>query len=385
MKLNQLNFLKLKCSYLVYPLSVGQTDGNYFDHRKRIINKDKTPYNFHQKKFNLIKKEVFKYLNKDLIKKTKNANENFSYEKTRNFLIEFIRSQQIITNIHFLKKIIDLNSIWIDNLEISYLIRKSLDQIDSEHAIRCLLISDINSLSYVDWEEFEWFHHPFYNKYKKKFSSFKRSFKETNALQKKDINFNFEKLAICRIIDEEKIQSPKGYDVVLKNYALAKNMKQHKNFLLYNNDIIKKRNLKIKEYKDNLLKEFGILTGNKKWKNENILYENIKIIFNDKINIFREFSDSVLKNLRLDVYFEVMGKKYGIEYQGKQHYEPIKFFGGKRAFEKRKRLDSLKKARCKKSKIKLIEFKFDESVGKSSIIQKLKDNGLNLRGGKYVG
>lgn len=385
MKLDKLNFLKLRCSYLVYPFSVGQTDGNYFDHRKRIINKDKTDYNFHQKKFNLIKKEVFKYLNKDLIKKTKNVSENLSYEKTRNFLIEFIRSQKTTTDIYFLKKIIDLNSIWIDNLEISYLIRKSLDQIDSEHAVRCLLISDINSLSYVNWEEFEWFHHPFYNKYKKKFTTFKRSFKENNMLQKKDINFNFEKLAICKIIDEEKIKYPKDYDVAIKDYALAKNMKQHKIFLRYNNDIFKKRSLKIKEYKDNLLKEFGILTGNKKWKNENILYENIKTIFEDKINIFREFSDTILKNLRLDVYFEVSGKKYGIEYQGKQHYESVKFFGGKRAFEKRKRLDSLKKARCKKSKIKLIEFKYNESICKSSIIQKLKDNGLKLKGGKYVG
>ena len=385
MKLDKLNFLKLRCSYLVYPFSVGQTDGNYFDHRKRIINKDKTDYNFHQKEFNLIKKEVFKYLNKDLIKKTKNVSENLSYEKTRNFLIEFIRSQKTTTDIYFLKKIIDLNSIWIDNLEISYLIRKSLDQIDSEHAVRCLLISDINSLSYVNWEEFEWFHHPFYNKYKKKFTTFKRSFKENNMLQKKDINFNFEKLAICKIIDEEKIKYPKDYDVAIKDYALAKNMKQHKIFLRYNNDIFKKRSLKIKEYKDNLLKEFGILTGNKKWKNENILYENIKTIFEDKINIFREFSDTILKNLRLDVYFEVSGKKYGIEYQGKQHYESVKFFGGKRAFEKRKRLDSLKKARCKKSKIKLIEFKYNESICKSSIIQKLKDNGLKLKGGKYVG
>lgn len=167
MKLDKLNFLKLKCSYLVYPFSVGQTNGNYFDHRKRIINKDKTDYDFHQKKFNSIKKEIFKYLDKDLIK-TKNVSESFSYEKTRNFLIEFIKSQKITTDIYFLKKIIDLNLIWMDNLEISYLIRKSLDQIDSEHAVRCLLISDINSLSYVNWKEFEWFHHPFYNKYKKK-------------------------------------------------------------------------------------------------------------------------------------------------------------------------------------------------------------------------
>ena len=92
-----------------------------------------------------------------------------------------------------------------------------------------------------------------------------------------------------------------------------------------------------------------------------------------------------MKNLRLDIYFELDGKKYGLEYQGKQHYEPVKFFGGKSAYKKRLKLDSLKKMRCKRSNINLIEFKFDECIKKSSIIQKLKNNGINLKGGKYNG
>ena len=41
--------------------------------------------------------------------------------------------------------------------------------------------------------------------------------------------------------------------------------------------------------------------------------------------------------------------------------------------------------RCKRSNINLIEFKFDELLNKSLIIQKLKNNGINLKGGKYYG
>ncbi len=389
MKINELIFFKLKCSYLVYPLSTGQTDGNYFDHRIRILKKDKAEYNVYDKKYLIIKREILKNFNLELLKKSKNFDENYNYKNTRNFLIQFIRSQKIISSTEFLKKILNLNLIWIHNLEISYLIRKAMDQIDHEDIITCLLISDINSLSYLNWEEFEWFNHPFYQKYKKKFSKFRRYFKETNPLRDKDIDLNFHNLAICKIIDEEKIKnkkkSPKDFDSDYKDYYFAKNSKQHIEFLKFNRDILKKRELKIKEYKDNILKEFGILSGNKKWKNENILYENLKVILNNKINIFREFSNTTLKNLRLDVYFELGGKKYGIEYQGKQHYEPVKFFGGKSAFKKRVKLDSLKKMRCKRSNINLIEFKFDECIKKSSIIQKLKKNGINLKGGKYNG
>ena len=200
---------------------------------------------------------------------------------------------------------------------------------------------------------------------------------------------NFQNLAIYEIIDEEKItnkkKSPKEFDKDYKDYSFARNSKQHIEFGKFNRDILKKRELKIKEYKDAILKEFGILTGNKKWKNENILYENLKIILNNKTQIFREFSNTILKNLRLDIYFELDGKKYGLEYQGKQHYEPVKFFGGKSAYKKRLKLDSLKKMRCKRSNINLIEFKFDELLNKSLIIQKLKNNGINLKGGKYYG
>ena len=208
MKLNckkHLNFFKLKCSYLVYPHSTGQTDGNYFDHRKRILNKEKTEYNFYQNKFGKIKNEISKSIKKQLfLINIKKLNQEYNYQKTKDFLIKFIRSEEIETSSEFLHQLITLNFIWLDNLEISYLIRKALDQVDHEDAIKCLIISDINSLSYVDWEEFEWFHHPFYKNYQNKFEKFRRYFKETNMLQKKDVELNFYKLAICKVLDDEK-------------------------------------------------------------------------------------------------------------------------------------------------------------------------------------
>lgn len=50
---------------------------------------------------------------------------------------------------------------------------------------------------------------------------------------------------------------------------------------------------------------------------------------------------------------------YAIENQGKQHYEPIKFFGGEEQFKKQQIHDNLKRAYCKEHNIKLIEIPYN--------------------------
>lgn len=51
-----------------------------------------------------------------------------------------------------------------------------------------------------------------------------------------------------------------------------------------------------------------------------------------------------------------------IEYQGKQHYEPVEQFGGKEAFLDLQRRDQIKRDYCASHGIKLIEIKYNESV-----------------------
>lgn len=125
--------------------------------------------------------------------------------------------------------------------------------------------------------------------------------------------------------------------------------------------------------------------GNEKWINQFNLYKNTKNIFKDTdIKIIREYSPKFLGLQRLDIYFEFDDKKVAFEYQGKQHYEPIDFFGGVSAFEKRKKLDERKKAKCKRNSINLIEFKYTDSVSTNSIIEKLQKNNIKLKGINYA-
>ena len=200
---------------------------------------------------------------------------------------------------------------------------------------------------------------------------------------------SYKKIAILRTIDQLRLDKKNLTPLTLKSdfkdYYLAKNSKEHFKMMEENEEIYKKRCQKLSVLEEEVLNQFGILTETKKWKNENILFENVNNILKPlKVDVFREYSIRKLKQQRLDIYFEINNKKYGLEYQGEQHYRPVDFFGGKKAFIKRKKLDSLKKRRCKKAKINLIEFKYSEPINLLAIINKLKQNGIKVKGGKYV-
>lgn len=51
-----------------------------------------------------------------------------------------------------------------------------------------------------------------------------------------------------------------------------------------------------------------------------------------------------------------------VEYQGRQHYEPIEFFGGQEAFEIQKQNDLLKAEYCEKNDIKLITLSYKNEI-----------------------
>jgi len=128
----------------------------------------------------------------------------------------------------------------------------------------------------------------------------------------------------------------------------------------YFNETMLPRNYE--NYNDGLFKELLLIAQEKKylsakWKNEFNLYLSFKKLFNDTIYQYR---DSWLGLQSIDIYIPSI--KIGIEYQGKQHYEAISFFGGEESFKKNKTRDQKKKALCKINGIKLIEWKYTNEV-----------------------
>ena len=82
----------------------------------------------------------------------------------------------------------------------------------------------------------------------------------------------------------------------------------------------------------------------------------------DKKNIryIREYTVSYNNhNHRFDFYLPE--RKVIIEYNGRQHYEPIDFFGGEKQFKLRQERDKEKQEFCEENNLKLIVFNYKQT------------------------
>ena len=110
----------------------------------------------------------------------------------------------------------------------------------------------------------------------------------------------------------------------------------------------------------------GIVTP--RWKSEYEMYELIKRYFQDAIY---QYKAKWLNKQSLDVFIPSI--KVAVEYQGKQHYEPVKVFGGTEKYDDNIRRDSVKKKLCAENHIHLIEWKYTEPVNIIIFMEKFKD------------
>lgn len=107
-----------------------------------------------------------------------------------------------------------------------------------------------------------------------------------------------------------------------------------------------------------------------RWKREEELYSLIKKIYN-KYNIIYQYRptfllDEITKGQQsLDIYIEEL--KVGIEYQGKQHYEPVEIFGGEEGFKNTVKRDQKKLEVCQQNGVKIAYIKYNEKFTLNNI------------------
>lgn len=124
---------------------------------------------------------------------------------------------------------------------------------------------------------------------------------------------------------------------------------------------------------ENILREnHGLSRIGEGWLSEMTLFRLIESFFPDAQH---HISPSWLTPQHLDIF--VPSKNLAFEYQGKQHYEAVDFFGGEASFEKRKQLDDLKMKKCKSNEVILIHWRYDEPIAKE--ILDIKLNGINIK------
>jgi len=112
-----------------------------------------------------------------------------------------------------------------------------------------------------------------------------------------------------------------------------------------------------------------------RWKTEELVYNIIKKQYKDEGVIYQHrplfLRSSLGGQMSYDVY--ISGLKVAVEYQGRQHFEPIDFFGGTEAFEKTKLRDAEKKNLSDKNGIVLVYFNHWEDISKSLVIDRIQD------------
>lgn len=105
-----------------------------------------------------------------------------------------------------------------------------------------------------------------------------------------------------------------------------------------------------------------------RWESETKLYHLVDKEYPD-LSIEKHAKPNFLEGLELDIY--IPEEDIAIEYQGKQHYEPVEHFGGKEGFEERQKRDEKKKNFCQQHDIELIYFRYDENLSEEKVKKRL--------------
>ena len=129
-------------------------------------------------------------------------------------------------------------------------------------------------------------------------------------------------------------------------------------------DYHRKLNLK----KDRIYEEL-IRQGktNPRWISEQKAYIIVKNHYPDAKF---QYQPDFLFGQRLDIY--IPSKKTAIEYQGKQHYEPVEFFGGKAGFENNQERDHRKRWRCEANGVRILYWDYDQPLTEEYFVNDLK-------------
>lgn len=122
----------------------------------------------------------------------------------------------------------------------------------------------------------------------------------------------------------------------------------------------------LREVENEVRENYGYHKIGEKWISETKMYTLIKEIFPEEEVIFH-YRSEWLSYLEIDVYIPRL--KLGFEYQGKQHFEPVNFFGGESSFNIQRANDKKKEKICNDNGVKLIKVNYDDPLTKRFIKQ----------------
>ena len=116
--------------------------------------------------------------------------------------------------------------------------------------------------------------------------------------------------------------------------------------------------------------EFGFKKIGEQWLNETLMFHIVQSLF-PQCNVFQHYRPKWLQGLELDVFVDTMN--IGFEYQGIQHFKPIKHWGGPEKLAIQQEHDKRKRELCNNQGVKLITICYNEPISESLIRIKLRE------------
>ena len=111
-----------------------------------------------------------------------------------------------------------------------------------------------------------------------------------------------------------------------------------------------------------------------KWKSEQMVYEIVKRLYKKYTVLYQHrpyFLHTDRGQMSYDIY--ICGLDVAIEYQGKQHFEPVEIFGGEEHFKDQVYRDRLKKELSDKNGVKLVYINYYEDISPDFIKSRIEE------------
>ena len=104
------------------------------------------------------------------------------------------------------------------------------------------------------------------------------------------------------------------------------------------------------------------------------LYKDYAVVYQHRPFFLRS---ALGGQMSYDVF--ISGLNIAIEYQGRQHFEPVNFFGGAEAFKKLKKRDEEKAILSRKNGIKLVYINYWEEICPELIEERVGVKGNSIK------
>lgn len=156
----------------------------------------------------------------------------------------------------------------------------------------------------------------------------------------------------------------------LKYFFVEKHFKNHNDLFWYSQVVLDEANKGKYDY----LERSTYLRPVNKWISEEMVYNIAKKCYGKKYPVIYQHRPFFLRSFKdgqmsYDVF--ISGLNVAIEYQGKQHFEPIDFFGGKESFADLQVRDKLKAKLSAENGIKLVYINYWEEITTNLIIERV--------------